>query len=201
MTSAIQHHRHHGVQFYGSEYSLFVTVSRFLGEGLLTGHPAIVIATKPHRAGILEHLGQRHVDWEQAVRDGDLVLLDAEETLDLFMVDEQPHGELFEANVGRLIEQTWDDRRLVIRAYGEMVDVLWKQNRTQAAMALEMLWNKLAYRLRFTLLCGYAMGSFFKQSDQIDEIAALHTRVVPSEGQIVPFRRRTATPVLERSGT
>jgi hypothetical protein len=200
MTSAIHDHRHHAVQFYGSEASLFATVSRFLGEGLLTGHPAIVIATRPHRDGIMDHLRQRHVDWERATRDGDLVLLDAEETLDLFMVDDRPHSDLFEANVGRLVEQTWNDRRLVVRAYGEMVDVLWKQKRTQAAMDLEMLWNKLAYRLRFSLLCGYAMGSFFKQSDQLDEIAALHTRVVPGEGQVVPFRRTTRTLPLERTG-
>jgi hypothetical protein len=32
----------------------------------------------------------------------------------------------------------------VIRAYGEMVDVLWQAGQTAAAIRLEMLWNQLA---------------------------------------------------------
>jgi hypothetical protein len=75
------HAHHHAVQFYGSDSSLFTTVAGFLGQGLVDGQPAIVIATPAHGAGILEHLRGRLIDVEQAQRAGELLVLDAHETL------------------------------------------------------------------------------------------------------------------------
>ena len=186
---------HHAVQFYGTETSLFETVAGFLAEGLVARQPAIVIATPAHRAGIVDHLCDRLIDCAKALRDGDLVILDAEETLDLFMTGDRPDYELFDHNVGRLIEQSLNGRRrVVIRAYGEMVDLLWKQGRTEAAIQLEMYWNKLAAKYHFALLCGYAMGSFYKQTQHLDEVCALHSHVVATDRNVVPFER-TIRPV------
>jgi KaiC/GvpD/RAD55 family RecA-like ATPase len=189
-TSADQASHHHAVQFYGTETSLFSTVAGFLAEGLVFRQPAIVVATPSHRAGIVEHLSGRMIDCAKALREGDLIILDAEETLDLFMVGEGPNFDLFEKNIGRVIEQSMNGRkRLVIRAYGEMVDLLWKQGRAEAAIQLEMFWNKLATKYSFALLCGYAMGSFYKQTQHLDEICALHSHVVPTDKNVVPFER------------
>jgi hypothetical protein len=46
MESSRVHARHHAVQFYGTEQSLFTTVGGFLSEGLVTGQPGLVIATR-----------------------------------------------------------------------------------------------------------------------------------------------------------
>ncbi len=193
---AIQPTHHHAVQFYGTEASLFNTVATFLTEGLVSRHPAIVIATPAHRNGILEHLSARLIDCPKALREGDLLLLDAEEILDLFMIGGMPDPDLFEANVGRLVQQSLNGRkRVVLRAYGEMVDVLWKQGRTDAAIQLEMFWNRLAATYDFALLCGYAMGSFYKQTQHVDEICALHSHVVATDRNVVPFERSTPRPV------
>jgi hypothetical protein len=192
MSSAATNSRvpHHAVQFYGTEKSLFETVACFLAEGLVSRQPAIVIATPSHRAGIVDHLCERLIDCAKALREGDLVILDAEETLDLFMTGDRPDYDLFDRNVGRLIEGCVNGRkRVVIRAYGEMVDLLWKQGRTEAAIQLEMYWNKLAARFNFALLCGYAMGSFYKQTQQLEEVCALHSHVVPTDRNVVPFER------------
>jgi hypothetical protein len=177
------HPHHHAVQFYGTDQSLFVTVAGFLAEGLVAGQPAIVIATATHRIAILEHLCGRLIDCEKAIRNGDLVLLDAEATLDLFMVDDEPDGELFEQNVGRLVDQAINGRqRTILRAYGEMVDVLWKGGQTAAAIRLEMLWNQLAQTHAFSLLCGYSMGHFYKDASQSD-IRRQHTHVISDSGE------------------
>jgi MEDS: MEthanogen/methylotroph, DcmR Sensory domain len=169
----------HAVQFYENEASLVTTVGGFLGEGLAAGQPAIMIATPDHREAIVRHLEGRAIDCARACRNGDLILLDAEETLALFMVGDAPNAELFEYNVGGLITRTRAGRpRAVVRAYGEMVDLLWKI-RPEAAIKLEILWNTLAMKHDFALLCGYAMGSFYKQSKQLDVISALHSHVVP----------------------
>ena len=177
---------HHAVQFYDTDTSLFVTVASFLAEGLVARQPAIVIATAAHRAAIEEHLCGRLIDCEAAKRQGDLLLLDAEETLGLFMVNGQPDRDMFEANIGRMIEQALAGRtRVTVRAYGEMVDVLWKRGESEAAINLEILWNRLAAKYDFALLCGYAMGSFYKQTKRRADVVALHSHVVDSV--VVPF--------------
>lgn len=187
------HTHHHAVQFYGTDQSLCSTVAGFLAEGLVSGQPAIVIATAPHAQAIVEQLGHRLIDCEKAVRTGDLILLDAEATLDLFMVDQEPDEGLFDENIGRLIDQGINGRqRTVLRAYGEMVDVLWKQGRSESAIKLEILWNKLAVKYNFALLCGYSMGSFYKQSKQLERVIAQHTQVVEDESNVVTFPPRPA---------
>jgi hypothetical protein len=178
---------HHAVQFYGNEESLFTTVSGFLSEGLVSHQPAIIIATPAHRAAIEEHLCRRLIDCKQARRNGDLVMLDAEEMLGQVMIGTVPVPELFEQNVGLVVKQVLDGRgRTIVRAYGEMVDVLWKQGRTEASIKLEILWNKLAMKYSFALLCGYAMGNFYKQAKQLEDICAQHTHVSGPDN-VIPF--------------
>lgn len=187
------HTHHHAVQFYGTDQSLCTTVAGFLAEGLVAGQPAIVIATTQHTDAIVEQLGYRLIDCEKAVRTGELILLDSDATLDLFMVNQEPDEGLFGENIGRLIDQALNGRqRTVLRAYGEMVDVLWKQGRSESAIKLEILWNKLAVKYNFALLCGYSMGSFYKQSKQLQRVIAQHTEVVANESKVVPFPPRTA---------
>jgi len=85
---------------------------------------------------------------------GDL-LLDARDTLNQFMVNGQPNGALFRASASAAIQRVCGDRRrCTIRAYGEMVDLLWKDGISGAAIKLEMLWNHLANTRDFSLLCG-----------------------------------------------
>jgi hypothetical protein len=183
---------HHAVQFYRDEESLFTTVAGFLSEGLVVHQPAIVIARLRHRAAIEEHLCGRLIDCAKARRTGDLIMLDAEDLLGQFMIGDAPDPELFEKTVGAVIKQAVDNaerRGTIVRAYGEMVDVLWKQGRAEAALALEMFWNKLIVRHGCALLCGYAMGNFYKQPRQLAVVRSHHTHVVGADN-IVPFARK-----------
>ena len=171
---------HHAVKFYADTNSLFTTVAAFLGQGFVDDHPAIIIATPAHTMAIIEHMRQLPVDVELAQRAGTLVLLDAEKTLASFMVGDTPDPDRFERTVGQLIRDlvavhTGESQ---IRAYGEMVDVLWKEGRAEAAIRLEILWNGLASRFGFALLCGYAMGNFYKQAQLVEEICRQHTHVL-----------------------
>ena len=78
--------QHHAVQFYGCDESLFTTVAGFVGEGLIAGQPAILMATQSHREGIMAALEKRYISVDRARRLGDLVVLDANEMLDMFLV-------------------------------------------------------------------------------------------------------------------
>jgi hypothetical protein len=88
----------------------------------------------------------------------------------------------FRATLIPLIEQASHGRKdCLVRAYGEMVDVLWRAGQTVAAVRLEMLWNELAQNQSFALLCGYSMGHFYKDAAH-HEICGLHTHVVSDDG-------------------
>jgi MEDS: MEthanogen/methylotroph, DcmR Sensory domain len=172
----------HAVQFYADPAELFERVGTFLSEGLAAGQPAIVIATPEHGVAIERALEAHLIDVAHARRLGDLVMLDAEETLGTFMVDHAPVGSLFRRSIGAVIEQALRGReRTPVRAYGEMVDVLWKQGRTEAAIRVEVLWNNLADSHAFSLLCGYAIGNFYKQNDKYREVCDLHSHVHRAE--------------------
>jgi hypothetical protein len=181
--------QYHAVQFYGTEDSLYSTVSAFLAEGLIVGEPAMIIAPAAHRDGMLSQLNHRLIHVEHARRSGDLLVLDADEMLALFMIDGVPDPELFDINIGRFIDQVLEGRQgSILRAYGGMVDVLWKQGRIDAAIRLEILWNRLATRFGLALLCGYAMGNFFKHVAQLQDICSHHTHVFGPE-HTSPFHK------------
>jgi hypothetical protein len=173
---------YHAVQFYGSDDRLFCAVGRFLAEGLIEGQPAVVIAVPSHRAGILHQLSARLIDVDRARKEGDLVLLDSEEMVDLFMPNGVPDPVSFERHIARVVRQTLEGREgTVLRAYGDMVNILWQQEQPEAAIQLELLWNALAQRFGLSLLCGYAMGHFCKQTSELHSVCEQHSHVFGPE--------------------
>ena len=131
------------MQFYEDESFLFEVVADFLEAGVQAREPAIVIATESHRAGFWRALEARDVDVERESAGGHLTLLDAGATLSLFMRDGMPDRTLFRGAIAPVIEAGKRSGERV-RAYGEMVDVLWRAGNSQAALRLEQLWNELA---------------------------------------------------------
>lgn len=174
----------HVVQFYEKETALHDTVASFLAEGLRAGEAALVIAVEEHRDALRFRLAALGVDVNALTRTGQLVVVDAREVLATVMPDEMPSAAAFREHVGRLIEEAMAARpEARLRAYGQMVDVLWREGRTQAAIRMEELWNELAHDRSFALLCAYAMGPFYQEGDAAgyDEVCRLHGRVIPAE--------------------
>ena len=173
------------MRFYDSPDTHSRIVGRFIGDGLKQGATAVLIVTPDHRKRIEECLRQEAIDVDGLARSGELLTLDARATLNQFMLDDVPHPGLFRRTVGPLLTQARlrNDRR-PMRAYGEMVDLLWKGGQESAAIRLETLWNQLARNVDFELLCGYAMGNFYKGSMR-DETARLHTHVVAADDATV----------------
>ena len=174
----------HAVKFYIDEGSLGRTVADFLVPALNERLPALVIATPAHRTLIADELARRDVNVRRLEDDGDLQMLDAEQTLALFMAGNEPDRVRFEATVNGLIERACKGRRdCPVRAYGEMVDVLWKRGTTDAAIRLEILWNRIATDAKFSLLCGYAVGSFYKQiasNPTFQTVCDQHNHIIPA---------------------
>jgi MEDS: MEthanogen/methylotroph, DcmR Sensory domain len=175
----------HDVQFYRTDDHLTRTVVDFLGEGIRVGQPIIVIATDAHRRAFIEGLRAKGLDPEKFYSGILAVWLDARETLNAFMEGALPNRELFMATVGSVFERLLGRRYyLVVRAYGEMVDLLWKDGNTEGAVELEKLWNELADRYKYSLLCGYAVDNFLHEAgaEGFKRVCNHHTRALPLEG-------------------
>jgi PAS domain S-box-containing protein len=177
----------HIVQFYDDERYLCDAIVQFIGTGLANSEPCVVIAIEERRAALVEGLRARSLDPDRAVASGQLVLLDPFETLKLFMVNGAPDWHRFKKAIGGVLDKACAGRPTrMVRAYGEMVDVLWRDGQTHAAVRLEELWNDLGKLHPFSLLCAYVMGNFLKASDgaQFEAVCRNHTHVLPAESYI-----------------
>jgi PAS domain S-box-containing protein len=172
----------HLVHFYEDEGFLLDTVGRFLGAGLEAGDRLIVIATPEHSEGFVRVLQNRHVD--RALAEGQLLLFDARETLSRFMVDGRPdRARFFRVLDDALARATGGRQGVRVRAFGEMVDLLWRDGEQTAAIALEELWNEAGRAQPFSLLCAYVMANFYKGGDgeSFVNVCRAHSHVLPAE--------------------
>ncbi|MDB6125198.1 MAG: putative two-component sensor histidine kinase protein [Pedosphaera sp.] len=172
----------HFVQFYEDDAFLVESVGAFVGAGLGAGNGAIVIATPAHREALEERLEAQGLDLDAIKKRGQYVPLDAAETLAKFMVNGTPDEDLFNEVVGGLVTEVAKGRR-GLRAFGEMVALLWAEGNGSAAIRLEELWNDLGKVHSFSLFCAYPMKGFRGEAngEPFIHICKEHSRVIPSE--------------------
>ena len=172
----------HGVEFYGYDAQIIDKVVRFVAPALDgVAEVAIVIATPKHRSELDDALSARGIDVQGATGEGRYVALDAATTLSKFLVGGKPNADRFVDIIGGAISKAQAGGRFPhVRAYGEMVALLWLAGRPQAAIALEKMWNDLARSHSFTLLCGYPIAAFEpSQAALIAEVGKTHSQVAP----------------------
>jgi anti-sigma regulatory factor (Ser/Thr protein kinase) len=148
----------HVVQFYEDDAELLEGAGAFLGDEDAAN---IVIATEAHRA-----LGEGpHVVW-----------LDAAETLAGFTRDGRVDRASFFDSVGRIVHTAAATGRPV-RAFGEMVALLWEAGDVAGAIELETLWNELQTQVSFSLYCAYRSASVAGNEHAL-RVCHLHSAVV-----------------------
>jgi hypothetical protein len=189
----------HFVQLYGTDDQLLTrNVSRFLSEGLRRGDGLLIIATVEHRGTLVRHLSAERA-YPRAVLEGRLVYLDAETTLNRFLVDGQPDQSRFESIIGEALRGVRSKAvQSGVRAFGEMVGLLWEARRFSAAVRLEELWNTLLRASDVSLFCAYPIDIFspeFKAS-AVDSLLCAHTHVVPRDAALETALNRAMDDVL-----
>jgi hypothetical protein len=173
----------HGVQIYAELDELAQSVVAFVKAGFEAGEPAVVVATPDHLdafRGRLAALGWNPRSLEDA---GLLSVADADETLSSIMEDDVPSAARFEQVVGSLLDRAGERfPGRPARVFGEMVDLLCDRGRADAAIRLEEIWSAAARTRRFSLLCGYRLDVFDRESqaDTLPWVCALHTHVLPA---------------------
>jgi MEDS: MEthanogen/methylotroph, DcmR Sensory domain len=174
----------HVVQFYGDDDRLLIqNVGRFLSEGLKRGDGLLVIATPEHRTSLTGSL-RSESGYSRAVLEGRLMFLDARATLDRFLVDGYPDPELFESVIGESLRRVGIQAvHTGVRAYGEMVGLLWTTGEQEAAVQLEHLWNGLLSQREVSLFCSYPVDVLSHEFDsgKVDGLLCTHTHLLPAD--------------------
>jgi PAS domain S-box-containing protein len=194
----------HSVRFYERDQEVLAEVADYLDSALRSGGLAVAIATEAHRADLTRRLsGFGGTNWYP----GNLVMLDAAETLERFMVDGAPEPARFVETIEPLLGGCEASKPR--HAFGEMVAVLCERGQYEAALALEALWNDLLARHRFSLFCAYPKRLFASgtQARLFRHVCAAHTSVTAwgrerdgAAGEVVPSEAalREQTLALQR---
>jgi PAS domain S-box-containing protein len=172
----------HWVCYYESREHLLGEIAGYVAGAVAADESAIVIVRDDLLRALPEQLEARGFDIAELRRRRRFIDLDADETLARFMRDGAPDADLFERAIGPVLDLA-AGAGSGVRAFGEMVAILWERGQGDATLRLEELWNQMRSRRRFALLCGYRMGSFDSPTDarQFDRVCALHSRVMPAE--------------------
>ena len=195
----------HFVQFYESSEVLVNSVSGFIATALEKGEGGVIVATAAHREDIEEKLKARGIDIAAAIKKQQYICLDAAQTLAKFMVDGAPDQQLFNQLVGEVFTQI-SSKHGHLRAFGEMVAILWEEGNKEAAITLEKFWNELRTSYSFSLFCAYPLRAFAEsnQEDLFGSICGCHSKIIPAESydtNMTPKERLVAISRLQQKAS
>jgi KaiC/GvpD/RAD55 family RecA-like ATPase len=171
----------HLVQIYDNDKIFLDTLEGFARTGLSDGESVIIIATPAHRNALDKRLSSHGFDVDKLIRTDHYIPLDVEETLAKFMVNHWPDEEKFNATIADILNRAlrYNNAPRKVRAFGEMVAVLWERGMNGATVQLEGLWNQLHENKEFSLYCAYPKSGFTQSPhESLDSICKTHTKVI-----------------------
>jgi hypothetical protein len=175
----------HLLQIYPDDDEFIATLTDFVAAGLNAGEGVIVLATSEHLHALEDRLragsaARPPIDLDAAIQQDRYLPMQAQTALAKFMVDGWPDEYHFDAFVTSFLKRAGRGGRRV-RAFGELVALLWRQGHSGATVRLEHLWHKLCHQRGFSLFCAYPRIGFTQNADaSIKEICAAHSRVLVS---------------------
>jgi len=169
----------HFVQFYRTDEYLIECLAGYVADGIWNRQTAIVIATPGHRIALEERLRSKGVDVIRSSFERQFLAFDASEMLAKFMVCGRPERAPFMKALGDLMRRVATQGRPV-RAFGEMVALLWGQGNRAGAIELEQLWNELARKHAFQLFCAYPAAAVEAKGrgPALEHICGAHSCVI-----------------------
>jgi hypothetical protein len=183
----------HIVQIYENEQVILDSLEGFVTSGFEAGENVIIIATEEHINALNLRLIKNGHDVHELCSADQYIPLNAERILSKFMKNDWPDEELFMAAVKEIVGAARNGRR--VRAYGEMVAILWGQGHCAATIHMEYLWNKFCRGTEFCLFCAYPKTGFTQNIEaSISEIISTHTKVIagwPMPANVVYYKNST----------
>lgn len=149
----------HVVQLYDTEAMLIRTLADYAADGFDSGDSLVLIATASHLNQLNRQLLDRGYALDPLIRDDRYIRLDADQTLAKFMVNGRPVEEYFIATITAIMTRARKNGRR-LRAFGEMVVLLWQRGNIRGTLELEELWNKFCTTESLCLFCAYPKSNF-----------------------------------------
>ena len=169
----------HAVQIYRDDTTFLDSLEGFAGSGLRSGESVIVVATATHLHEMEKRLRGGWHDLDRARWEDRYIPVLSQETLTKFMINGMPDWDLFDDAIRPLVKRARGAGRK-IRAFGEMVGLLWASGNKDGALRLEHFWDRIQAEEKFPLLCAYARTQIRDDLESdLRTICAAHTRVVP----------------------
>lgn len=171
----------HVAQIYRDPEFLLDAVCHYVAAGLANGEGVVLIMRQANWDSLRRRLEAEGVDAEGAIARGQLFQYEAEATLANVMKGGMPDADAFRVVIGGVISLVRRDYPEV-RAFGEMVDLLWQRGHRLGAQHLESLWNNYMQQHPFALLCAYQMDPLHESAYRgpIESICRSHTHLIPA---------------------
>jgi two-component system cell cycle sensor histidine kinase/response regulator CckA len=145
----------HLLTLYRTDGFLCGRVAAWLAEALRGDGGAIALTEARYHAHLRQALALEGVDADALTAAGRLVILDAAATLARILASGPPTTEAVRRVAGPWLDSVRAASGPEIRAYGDMVNVLWERGQPDVALVLEQIWHELLQGTQVELLCGY----------------------------------------------
>jgi hypothetical protein len=173
----------HVVQIYENDEVFLDLLAGFVSDGVRSGECAVVIATDTHLTALNKRLADLGYSVSHLMSKNQFIPLEAEDTLSKFMVNDWPDENLFNQLISGVIMNAKGNGRKV-RAFGEMVAILWAKGQIGATVRLEHLWNKFCENEAFCLFCAYPQSGFTQDaSESVMHICGAHSKMISGSGK------------------
>ena len=166
-TDTEAHHRHEILLCY-DDAAILHSFAHFIAAALSAGNPAIVLATEPHRDGLLQQLRALGIRIDAAIEQGSYIALDADEPTDAveFLRTIKGMSEAA-AKAGKTYPR--------VAVCGERAGRLWAEGKKDEATQLEQLCDNLARTENVDVLCVYPLPQGQDEIPALDSILAQHS--------------------------
>ncbi|HET9487512.1 MAG TPA: MEDS domain-containing protein [Chryseosolibacter sp.] len=168
----------HVLQVYDNDEVFLDTLKSFVTAGLRAGDAVVVIATREHLKSLNQGLKNQGFDLFTLTLEDQFIALNVEETLSQFMIKGWPDENLFCHVLTNVLARARKKNRQV-RAFGEMVALLWSQGFSGATVHLEHLWSRFCASEAFSLFCAYPKSGFTADAnDSLSKICKCHSKMI-----------------------
>jgi hypothetical protein len=169
----------HILQIYQRDADFLTALEGFVSGGLVRDEAVVVIATPEHLAGLEERLRRQSISINIARSRDQYIPIDAEYLMSQFLVNDWPDDDKFEQVVSNLLKRARGSEGRPVRAFGEMVAIMWAKGQTAATVRLEHLWHSFCHSESFSLFCAYPKAGFTQDAtESIKQICDAHSHVV-----------------------